>query len=179
VPDSQHHLETVGAVLREIEGLGFEPILVGGMALVLIGSRRVTADFDFVIAHPRERLQDLVDVFYEHQLELVSRLNDAGDVLATIDHRRVAAIRLRIDAPASAYFYNRRSGLRIDLLFDFPVPAATLVVGATRLKVGSHHFAIAAEADLLKLKRIAKRGRSYPGDAQDIAFLEARGRRRK
>ena len=117
--------------------------------------------------------------FYENQLELVSRLNDAGDVLATIDNRRVAAIRLRIDAPASAYFYNRTSGLRIDLLFDFPLPAATLAVSATRVKVRSREFTIASEDDLLKLKRIAKKGRSNPGDAQDIAFLEARRRLRK
>jgi hypothetical protein len=67
--------------------------------------------------------------------------------------------------------------LRIDLLFDFPMPAATLAAGATRLTVGSHHFAIASDDDLLKLKRIASKDRSYPGDAQDIAFLEARRRR--
>src|SRR5262245_60788487 len=149
------------------------------MALVLLGSRRVTADFDFVIAKPRERLLALVNVFYEYRLELASRLNEDGDVKTTIDNARVAAIRLRIDAPDSAFFYNRASGLRIDVLFDFPVPAATLVASATRLTVGSHPFLIASEADLLKLKRIAQKDRSYPGDAQDIAFLEARRRAAK
>jgi len=177
--DPQQHLETVGAVLQDLDAGGFAPILVGGMALVLLGSRRVTADFDFVIAHPRERLQRLVDVFYTHRLELASRLNDAGDVLTTIDNPRVAATRLRVDAPASAFFYDRRNGLRIDLLFDFPIPAATLAASATRLTVGSHHFAVASEADLLKLKRIAKKDRSSAGDAQDIAFLEARRHRGK
>jgi hypothetical protein len=33
---------------------------------------------------------------------------------------------------------------------------------------------IASEQDLLRLKKIAKAHRSAPGDAQDIAFLEAR-----
>lgn len=177
--DPQHDLDTVGTVLRGLRSIGFQPILVGGMALVLLGSRRVTLDFDFVITHPGDRLQSLVDVFYDHQLELVSRINSDGDPVATIDSRRVAAIRLRIDAPASAYFYDRKTGLRIDLLFDFPLPAAMLAERADRLTIRSHEFAIAAEADLLRLKRIAKKARSAPGDTQDIAFLEARRRKRK
>jgi hypothetical protein len=177
VPDPRHDLDTVAAVVRELERKAFEPVLVGGMALVLLGSRRVTVDFDFVIAHPRERLGDLVDVFYDQQLELVARLNEAGNPIATIDNRRVAAIRLRVDGPASAYFYTRATGLRIDVLFDFPVPAARLAVRATRLKVRSHVFTIAAEDDLLELKQIARAARDYPGDAQDIAFLEARRKR--
>jgi hypothetical protein len=40
-----------------IEGLaefGLEPVLVGEMALVVLGSRRVTRDFDLVIARPGE-----------------------------------------------------------------------------------------------------------------------------
>jgi len=174
VPDTQHDVDTVGSVLERLTAAGFMPILVGGMALVLLGSRRVTSDFDFVIAHPGERLQELVDVFYDHRLELVSRLDNRGAPKTTIDNRRVAAIRLRLDTPDSAYFFERKTGLRVDLLFDFPVPAARLAPGATRFKVRSHEFAVAAEADLLELKRIAQKGRSFAGDAQDIEFLEAR-----
>jgi hypothetical protein len=178
VPDPQHDLDTVAAVFAQLDELGFRPILVGGMALVLMGSRRVTNDFDFVIGHPRERLDTLVEVFYQHRLELVSKLNDDGDVKSTIDNRRVAALRLRIDGPASAYFYDRTTGLRIDVLFDFPIPAATLAKNATRLKVASREFTIASEGDLLEMKRIASKARSFAGDAQDIAFLEARQRHR-
>jgi hypothetical protein len=35
-------------------------------------------------------------------------------------------------------------------------------------------FDIASEADLLRLKKIARAARSAPGDAEDIAFLESR-----
>lgn len=87
---------------------------------------------------------------------------------------KVAAIRLRGDAPASAYFFNAETGLRIDLLFDFPIAAATLAEQATRTKIRTHVFDIASEQDLLRLKKIAKAARSAPGDAEDIAFLEAR-----
>jgi hypothetical protein len=100
-------------------------------------------------------------------------------VTATIDSRRVAAARFRLDAPASAYFLNPETGLRIDLLFDFPLPAATLATRATTLKARSTVLRIASEADLLRLKKIARAHRSSPGDAEDIAFLEARRPKRR
>jgi hypothetical protein len=168
------HLDTVGEVVEGLRGLGLDPVLVGGMALVVLGSRRVTRDFDFVIAHPGDRLAPAIDLFYDHGLELVSRLNDVGEVTSTIANRQVAAIRHRLDAPATAYFFNPKTGLRVDLLFDFPIPAAMLAERATRTKIRSHVFDIASEPDLLRLKRIAIAARSAPGDAEDLAFLEFR-----
>lgn len=163
--DPASYLDDVGQVVGDLTRLGLQPVLVGGMAMVTIGSRRVTRDFDFVIAHPAERLQALVDQLYDRGLELASRLNHDGEVTATIDNRRVAGIRLRLDAPLTACFYNPRSGLRIDLLFDFPIPATRLRAVLLR---------VASEADLLRLKKIARTSRSSSGDAEDIAFLEAR-----
>jgi hypothetical protein len=171
---SKDFLDEAAAIAKALRALGFEPVLVGGMALVMLGSRRVTRDFDFVVAQPGERLEKMIDVFYARGLELVSRLSDDGDVLSTIRNRRVASIRLRLDAPSSAYFFNPRTGLRVDLLFDFPIPAAILVARATRTKVRSRLFYVASEEDLLRLKEIAKARRSSPGDVQDIAFLVAR-----
>jgi len=172
--EGKGHLESVGSVVEALTGIGLEPVLVGGMALVVLGSRRVTRDFDFVVARPGDTLGRLLDVFYDRGFELASRVGAEGDVTATIDNRRVAAARLRLDAPASAYFLNPKTGLRIDLLFDFPLPAATLARRATTLKARSTVLRVASEADLLRLKRIARAHRTSPGDAEDIAFLEAR-----
>jgi hypothetical protein len=168
------HLDEVGEIVEELSDLGLEPVLVGGMALVILGSRRVTRDFDFVIAQPGDRLESVLDVFYGRGLELVSRLSDDGEVMSTLGRRKVASVRLRLDAPSSADFLNPRTGLRVDLLFDYPIPAATLARGATSIKVRSHVLLVASERDLLRLKRIARARRSSPGDAQDIRFLEAR-----
>ncbi|MBI4266267.1 MAG: hypothetical protein HY657_17985 [Acidobacteria bacterium] len=174
MPDPGDHLQEVSDIVRGLRALGLDPVLVGGMALVVLGSRRVTRDFDFVIPHPGDRLAPTIGLFYDHGLELVSRLNDAGDVVSTIANRTVAAARLRLDAPKSAYFFNAETDLRVDLLFDFPIPAATLAEHATRIKIRTHAFDIASEQDLLRLKRIARAARSAQGDAEDIAFLESR-----
>jgi hypothetical protein len=171
------HLRTVLTIVGEMRGLGFEPVLVGGMALAVLGSRRVTRDFDFVIADPGNRLDPVVDVFYGHGLQLVSRLDESGNVTATIGSRSVASIRLRLDTPASVSFFAVSTGLRIDLLFDFPVPVADLLTHATRLTIRGQPLLIASEEDLLRLKRTVAAARSVPGDADDIAFLESRKRR--
>jgi Nucleotidyl transferase AbiEii toxin, Type IV TA system len=176
VPGPDELLDDAAAIVGALRALGLDPVLVGGMALVVLGSRRVTRDFDFVIARPGDRLERMVDALYDRGLELASRLNDEGDVTATIANRKVASARLRIDAPSSAYFFAPRTGLRVDLLFDFPIPASTLAAGATRTTIRSCTFFIASEPDLLQLKTIAKAARSSPGDAEDIAFLEARRR---
>jgi hypothetical protein len=164
--------DPVARVIDGLERLGLEPVLVGGMALVLLGSQRVTQDFDFVISHPREQIDSVVDLCYRCGLELVSKLNPHGQVVATIDNRKVAAVRLRLGAPASAFFYNARTFLRIDLLFDFPVAAAALRANSVPTKILSRTIHVAATADLLRLKEIAASKRSFPGDVQDIDFLK-------
>lgn len=173
------HLDVVGSVVEALTGLGLEPVLVGGMALVVMGSRRVTRHFDLLVARPGEALGPLIDILYERGFELASRVSAEGDVTATIANRRVAAARLRLDAPASAYFLDPATGLRLDMLFDFPLPAATLARRATTVKVRSRAWRVASEEDLLRLKRIAQAARSSPGDAEDIAFLEARLTKRR
>lgn len=177
MPETNGYLQDVGAVSKALGQLGLTPVLVGGMALVILGSRRVTRDFDFVISKPNDRLEEMVAVLYDRGLELVSRLSEDGDVEATIDNRRIAAIRLRQDAPSSVYFFNPKTRLRIDLLFDFPLASAELMKAATTIKVQAQVLHVASERDLLRLKRIAKTARSSSGDAQDIAFLEARRKR--
>ena len=166
-------LNEAARVADGLRGIGLEPVLVGGMALVLLGSRRITRDFDFVIRQPGDRLNALVDLFYDRGFELASKTNDAGDVVATIDNRRVAGIRLKLDAPASAFFWHSTKRLRIDLLFDFPVAAAELAANAVETRIRGRVLNVASAADLLRLKEIAANKRSAAGDAQDIEFLKA------
>lgn len=172
-PEPDFYLTTIGDVARGLRALALTPVLVGGMALTVLGSTRVTRDVDFVVRRPDDRLEGVLELFYERGFELISKVDDAGNVLKTLDNRRVAAIRLTLDGPASAGFYNSETGFRIDLLFDFPLEAATLARRATRMKIRSHVFEIASAADLLTLKKVAAAARSFPGDAQDIVFLEA------
>lgn len=131
-----------------------------GRSPCALGSRRVMRDFDLVIARPGERLARVIALLYDRGLELVSGLDEAGDVRSTISNRRVAIARLRLDAPASASFYDRKDGLRVDILFDFPLTAAELTENATQLRIRSHRFLVASERTSSASRR--SRARSAP-----------------
>lgn len=122
MPDPVDHVRAVGEIVQGLRALGLEPVLVRGMALVVLGSRRVTRDFDFVIAHPDDRVDRTVDLFYDHGLELVSRLNEMGEVISTIANRKVAAIRLRLDAPETAYSSTGRPAFALTFCSTSPFP---------------------------------------------------------
>ena len=182
-------LGAVGEVLDDLARLGYEPTLIGGMALVVLGSPRVTRDFDFLVIEEAREQQALVELFYRHGFELASKTDEDGRIVRTIDSRAVASARLRIDRPKSASFYRRDLALRVDLLFDFPIGAravrgrstrktlADLMTirekrgRSTRKKIRSHVFHIASREDLVRMKEIAAAQRRVASDAQDLEFL--------
>lgn len=166
------YIEEVGEVVESLEQLGLTPILVGGMALVILGSRRVTRDFDFLVSTQKLDPEALLDVFYKKGFELASRIDKQGEVVTTIDNLKIASIRLRLDSPSSIHFLNWKTGLRIDLLLDFPVLASTIAPNATTKKIKAYTFHIASKKDLLRLKEIAHKDRSLATDAQDLEFLK-------
>lgn len=141
------------------------------MALVILGSQRVTKDFDFLISEEARNLELLAHIFYHHGLELVSKINKQGEVIRIIDNQKIAYSRLQLDKPDCAYFYNHKTGLRIDLFFDFPLAAIEVAKKAQKKKIRSHTFTIASKNGLIRLKEIAYRNRKLASDAQDLEFL--------
>lgn len=167
------YFDEIGAIAENLSRLGLKPVLVGGMALVVLGSERVTRDFDFVISKPDEHIEDILNIFYDRGLELASKL-DKGRVISTIDSRKVAGIRLQLDQPSNVHFYHPKTGLRIDLMFDFPIAAAELFKKSSKTKLRSQVLHVASEDDLVRMKEIAASDRTYSGDAQDLEFLKKR-----
>ncbi len=80
-----NYIEEAGKIVEELERLGFTPVLVGGMALVILGSRRVTRDFDFLVSSETPKQGLLLDVFYKRGFELASRVSKDGDIVRTIE----------------------------------------------------------------------------------------------
>ena len=173
------HLEKICVLVEDLELKGFSPILVGGMALVILGSQRVTKDFDFLISLQESTIKTVVEIFYKNGFELISKFNENGEVLRTIDHEKVAAIRLKLDSPVSAYFFNPQTRLKVDLLFDFPFSAQEVAARAMPIKIKSHVIQVASREDLIRLKEIAYADRKSVLDVQDLEFLRRSTNRRK
>ena len=165
-------LVAAAAVAMELEAAGFQPVLVGGMALVLLGSQRVTKDYDFLVTVAGPPIDTIVDAMYRRNLELVTKFTPEKEVLRSIDNVRVAVSKIKGEQPGNLTFYNWTSKLRIDFLLDFPVPARELVQRSVKVSVGEGHIRIAAHEDLVRLKKIARADRDSLSDAQDLEFLE-------
>ena len=168
---SDDYLRTVGLLAGALDAQGFEPVLVGGMALVLLGSQRVTRDFDLLVSTQGAPSDGLVRLMYQHRLELVTRFTPAGEVKRSIDNVRIAVAKVESENPSSLFFFNQRTGLRVDLLLDFPLPAHRVARRAGKVKVGSGGLRVASPEDLMELKEIAFADRRLASDAQDLEFL--------
>src|SRR5262245_20451762 len=116
-------MEAVETLAEALESKGFEPVLVGGMALVILGSQRITEDYDFLVTTRGPRIRELVGIMYRHGLELITKLNPEGEVIRTVDNPRVAAAKVEAESPKSLFFIKPSSELRVDILLDFPMPA--------------------------------------------------------
>jgi len=171
MPAETGPIKEIVALVADLEAGLFQPVLVGGMALVVLGSQRVTRDFDFLVSRPVPSSKKLVDIMYRHKLELVTKFNPPGEVIRTVDNPRVASLKIDEEHPQSLSFFAWKTGLRVDLLLDFPLSARDLAGPATKVAFPSGHVRIAAPPDLLKLKEIAHADRKSPSDASDLEFL--------
>jgi len=108
---------------------------------------------------------------YRHRLELVTQFSPAGEVARTVDKPRVAAAKVKAEKPRSLFFYNAKTGLRVDLLLDFPLSAHSLARRSTSLKLKWGSIRVASPEDLLRLKEIAFADRHSAADGQDLEFL--------
>jgi hypothetical protein len=163
-------LGEVFPLLGALEEKGLQPVLVGGMALVVLGSQRVTKDFDLLVSST-ELSRDLVRVIYRQGYRIITKFTKAGEVERTIDNPAVALARLQQDKPRSVFFYNRKTGLRVDLLLDFPLPTRDIADRAAKIGKSPRTLRVAAPEDLLRLKEISYADRKSAADAQDLEFL--------
>lgn len=171
MPVSEEQFPAFLAVVSALEAKGYESVLVGGMALVTMGSQRLTRDFDLLVPRRDPTAEDLVRAMYASDLELVTKFNAAGEVQRTVDVVGVAVTKVRAQELKSIPFFDWKTRLRVDLLLDFPVPAREVIQHAIRVTVKGGTLRIACREDLIRLKEIARRGRKSAGDAQDLEFL--------
>lgn len=172
MPKTIDYFETAVALADGLEKRGLIPVLVGGMALVILGSQRITRDFDFLMSSQASAMADLVDVFYKNGFELVTKFNKDGGVQRTVDNARIAAIKLRSDLPDSLFFYHWEIRLKVDILLDFPLPAQDIARRATKIKIKSRLLRIASIEDLIRMKELAYADRHSAADATDLEFLK-------
>jgi hypothetical protein len=157
----------VRALLEIIEALdvaGVRAVVVGGVAVVLHGHLRMTADLDLVIDLDHDNVICALDVL--GGLGLRPRLPVPAEQFAD------AAVRERwITTQHLTVFslHDPADPLReVDLFAEPPVPFDDLWRSSVLMRVGSQQVRVASVDHLIEMKRRADR----PRDRDDIVALE-------
>ena len=140
-------------------------IVVGGVAVVLHGYLRLTADLDLVIQLEEENVRRAIDAF--STAGFAPRLPVSLDDFANPVTRRQWAEEKNMQV--LSLWSPERRGFEVDLFVHEPFEFEAAFDRAVRLKLQGTEIAVAAIEDLIALKRAAGR----PRDLEDIAALES------
>lgn len=160
-PESQKLIE----VVKNLRAAGVEPILVGGLALILYGSERVTFDCDLVSSRPEtlEQAKKLGGALHAAKCYYVTRFDKRRRPVSWIDNDNIAAARLMIDEPDTVFFWNAVLEMKIGVLLDFPLKSSDLLAAAQVKKLDkSTTIKVAGLKHLKTMKEIAARSRKLP-----------------
>ena len=149
-------------VLRALDGASIRFVLVGGVAVILHGVPRTTADLDLVIDLEEANVRRFVEVMA--RLGFVPRAPVAAADLASADRRRAWIA----DRHMVAFSFHRpgRPLDEVDVLIDSPLPYAELAAGADLVEAEGIRLPIVGIRDLIRMKERA-------GRAQDVADADA------
>lgn len=144
---------------------GARYVVVGGMAVVLHGYARLTADIDLA-----------VDLSPGEATKVVAALTRIGMIprapVAARDFANAEKRRMWIEEKGMRVFsmYDpHRPLVEVDLFVDPPIPFDELMSRADSFTIEGRTVRVASIPDLIAMKRAAGR----PTDEEDIAALEA------
>lgn len=152
-------------VLSALEASGGRYVVVGGLATVLHGHARLTADIDVIVDFEPASLLSVLDALTD--IGLVPRLPVDARELADPERREewVNERGMRVFS-----FWDPDNPLReVDLFVDHPIDFEGLWQRSQLVDLDGFHARIASIEDLIDLKRLAGRVQ----DAQDIEALES------
>lgn len=151
--------------LHALNETGVRYVVVGGLATVLHGYARLTADIDIILElepdSTREAMQSLSALGLRPRAPVQAiDFADAGQRRRWIEDKGMRVFSL---------WHPADPLLEVDLFVDHPIPFQDLWDRSQVVHLGAIDLRIASIEDLIRLKRLASR----PEDLQDIEALEA------
>ena len=151
-------------MFRKFDEKGLDYVVIGGVALLMHGVVRLTADLDLMVALEHDNLRKLIDAMAE--LGYRPRIPEPAEALLDparrrfwIDHKNMEVF--------SFYEPDQPMAL-VDIMIREPVDYRTLRGRAVMMGVDGLSVPVASREDLIALKTISGR----PQDREDIKALE-------
>jgi hypothetical protein len=152
----------VEEMLRRLTAAGVDFVVIGGIAMVIHGSARLTRDLDVAFAPDSGNLAALGKVL----VELDAKLRDVEeDVPFVPDQRTLSNVDLLTLSTSAGWLDVHRRP-------DGSPPYNALRRNAARVDLGGFSVLVASRADLRAMKSTAAR----PQDLMDLEYLEAMDR---
>jgi predicted nucleotidyltransferase len=150
-------------LLTELTNAGVRYVVVGGVAVVLHGYLRATADLDLVIGLDQPNIEAALDTFkrlgfHPRAPVPLERFADADERRRWIEEKNLQVFSL---------WNSKMPGFEIDIFVESPMPFEDLYGHAIRANIGAGQVPIASVDDLIEMKRMAGR----PRDMEDIESL--------
>lgn len=169
--------EEVARVVKFLAGAGVTPVLIGGMAMTVFGSTRATMDCDYALEKTDFAFRHAVQAMFDAGYGMIFKWNDElyEPLPGGVESGDTAKSWAAIDRPESLWFWHDEKKIRIDLVFDLPVPIDDLRARATRISIAGQPIYLASLEDLLRMKETSVVGRTTKlralADEQDLVFL--------
>jgi predicted nucleotidyltransferase len=159
------------SIFAALEASGSRYVVVGGVATVLHGHARLTADVDLIVDLERNAATALVNALVS--IGFRPRAPVPPSMFADPDARAdwVKSKGMRVFS-----LWDPKNPMReVDLFIEHPMPFEELWARSVEVKLDTFTVRIASIEDLIALKRLAGR----PEDLQDIEALEKIRERRR
>jgi len=165
-PDDQtreRHALTLTRVLKALESGGVDYVICGGVACIMQGVNRVTADLDIAVRLERDNLARLIEVVRD--LHLQPRIPEPLESL--LDERRREQW---IEQKHAQVFtlVSPSEPLQIDVFLKYPIPFDDLRSRANVMVGQDVTLRVSCKDDLITAKRAAGREQ----DLSDVRDLE-------
>jgi len=157
-------------LLAYLEGAGVRFVVVGGVAVVIHGHARLTADVDLVIDLAPENVRLAIDALTSRGFRPTLPVNATDFADEATRRQWVEARNLQVFSlvdPANPF-------IGVDLFAREPIPFHELWSHAEIIDLNGHPIRIASLDDLIRMKQTAGR----PQDIADIEELERIARKR-
>ncbi len=158
-------------IFRKLNEKQLDYVVIGGVALVMHGVVRLTADLDLMVAMDRGNLQKLIDAMAE--LGYRPRVPEPPEALLEPAKRTFWREEKHMEVFS---FYDPAKPLAlVDVMINEPIGYAQIKRGTVIMSAGRVEIPVAGVDDLIALKRISGR----PQDLEDIKALERKKRHEK
>jgi len=152
------------ALFAVLDAARIRYVVVGGLALLLHGVDRLTADVDLVVDLSTDAARDTVQALAEAGFKPLAPV----DPLQLADSQRRAAWKAERGMEVFSFWDTRQQRPTVDIMLDAPVPFDELWEGALPMQIAGHTVRVASVEHLIRLKRASGRSK----DLADIERLE-------